>query len=391
MATEDHLDVTMRDLSISKEEDEELVFDEEAGDGVNRFELCLVGKFLTEKNLNVRAMKSKMADIWRPAMGINIKMLTPGLFLFQFYHKDDMKWMMNNGPWSFDNAMLITSVIPTGEDPTKVPLNEVEFWIQIYDLPPGFMAESIGKQLGNFFGSFVSYDSSNNTSIWREYMRLRIKVDIRVPLKRKKKICGKSRKECAVNCKYEKLGDFCFVCGLLTHTERFCKKKLEGTSNEVLREWGSWLRAPPRRGAAQGRSKWLREENSEEWGGNLGMDKDHGFQNLNVARSAGNEREKGKGVITNTSNQGFANNEISMATEGAGKNNSNCMDGPGLDEMDGLDLEERKRKKVGLNETMDLDKNFGIAKSGSELSNVDCTGPSSFVLATVAQQASQEK
>lgn len=48
---------------------------------------------------------------------------------------------------------------------SKVPLNEVEFWIQIYDLPSGYMAESVGKQLGNFFGSFVAYDLSNNTSI----------------------------------------------------------------------------------------------------------------------------------------------------------------------------------------------------------------------------------
>lgn len=123
--------------------------------------------------------------------------------------------------------------------------------------PTGFMAETIGKQLGNFSGSFVSYDTSNNTSILREYMRLRIKVDIRLPLKRKKKIVGKNRKEWVVNCKYEKVGDFCFVCGMLTHTERFCKKKFEGGDKEVIREWGSWLRAPPRRGAAQGRNKWL--------------------------------------------------------------------------------------------------------------------------------------
>lgn len=134
MANEDQLNVIMKELNISKEEDEELVFEDEGGEGDNRFELCLVGKFLTEKNLNVRAMKSKMADIWRPTMGINIKMLKPSLFLFQLFHKYDMQWMMNNGPWSFDNAMLITNTIPAGEDPTRVPLNDVEFWIQIYDL-----------------------------------------------------------------------------------------------------------------------------------------------------------------------------------------------------------------------------------------------------------------
>lgn len=40
---------------------------------VNKYELCVVGRFLTERSVNVRAMKTKMADIRRPAMGINIK------------------------------------------------------------------------------------------------------------------------------------------------------------------------------------------------------------------------------------------------------------------------------------------------------------------------------
>lgn len=39
------------------------MFNEEVDDGVNKFELCLVGRFLTEKNINSRAMKSKLANV----------------------------------------------------------------------------------------------------------------------------------------------------------------------------------------------------------------------------------------------------------------------------------------------------------------------------------------
>lgn len=55
------------------------------------------------------------------------------------------------------------------------------------------MSEVVGKQLGNFFGNFIQYDLNNNSSIWREFMRLRIRVDIRKPLKRRKKICKKDK------------------------------------------------------------------------------------------------------------------------------------------------------------------------------------------------------
>lgn len=145
MSTTSNIDVLMADLDISNEENEEMILDVDCDETVNRFELCLVGKFLMEKNMNIRAMKSKMADIWKPSMGINIKTLLPGLFVLQFYHKEDLKWMISNSPWSFDNALLVTNTIPNGGDPTKVPLNEVEFWVQIYDLPTSYMEESVRK------------------------------------------------------------------------------------------------------------------------------------------------------------------------------------------------------------------------------------------------------
>lgn len=200
-----------------------------------------------ERNVNVRAMKSKMTDVWRPAMGINIKEIDQGMFLFQFYHKEDMYWVLRGGPWSFDNSMLVLAEIPKGEEPGNVSLWHLNMWVQIYDLPSGFMTEGVGKQLGDFFGEFIEYDHKNNSSIWREYMRSKVRIDVRKPLKRKKKIIRRNGSEIIVSCKYERLGDFCFTCGVMTHTERYCGKFLNREKEEVDNEWGSWLRAQPRR------------------------------------------------------------------------------------------------------------------------------------------------
>lgn len=117
----------LAEMDISSEENEELMLDVGGEEEVNMFELCLVGHFLTEKSINGQAMKTKLADLWKPALGINIKDLTPGLFLFQFYHKDDMNWVKSNGPWTFDGALLVLNSIKRGEDPTNVPLFEVDF------------------------------------------------------------------------------------------------------------------------------------------------------------------------------------------------------------------------------------------------------------------------
>lgn len=61
----------MAELDIEKEENEELVFDEGVEEKSNKFDLYLVRRYLMEKSINTRAIKSKMGDIRRPAMGIH--------------------------------------------------------------------------------------------------------------------------------------------------------------------------------------------------------------------------------------------------------------------------------------------------------------------------------
>lgn len=86
MANTNDLDALMTDLDITNEDEEELLLEADGEETQNRFELCPVGKFLSEKFINTRAISSKMADLWNPALGINIKNLKEGIFLFQFYH-----------------------------------------------------------------------------------------------------------------------------------------------------------------------------------------------------------------------------------------------------------------------------------------------------------------
>lgn len=139
-------------LDIEEEENEAVEIEGGIEEEFNKFELCVVGMFLTEKIVNVRAMKMKLADVWRPAMGINIKEIEQGIFLFQFYHVEDMKWVLKGGSWSFDGAMLILAEVPSGMEPGNVPLWHVNMWMQIFDLPTGFMTEVVCQQLGKFFG-----------------------------------------------------------------------------------------------------------------------------------------------------------------------------------------------------------------------------------------------
>jgi 14-3-3 protein epsilon len=257
--------------NLSLQEEEGFVFDLEEGDvEVIDFRWCLVGRFLGDRSIHVNSMKVTMADIWRPVKGVKIKEATTGLFLFQFAHELDMEAVLQGGPWSFNNQMLIIERVQLGVQIENIPLYHVDFWVQVHNLPTGLMAEKVGKALANYIGSFVEYDKNNKGSFWREYMRIKVRVDIRQPLKKETRVKNQGGQWCTVHFRYEKLGVFCFVCGIIGHGENRCSIRFSMAADDGTRAWSKELRADPRRRNTRQSSRWLLDEGSghsvsEEW------------------------------------------------------------------------------------------------------------------------------
>nr|KYP46238.1 Uncharacterized protein At4g02000 family [Cajanus cajan] len=222
--------------------------------------LCLIGRFLTERQIHTQMMKERMAEVWHPRKGVSIREIDSGLFLFQFYHPLGLQRILKGGPWSFDRHLLILGIIKDGEVPNQIPLYTVPFWVQIHQLPPGFNSSSVGQNIANHIGEFLEFDSRNTTTFWRSYMRVRVLIDVRKPLKKSKRIKKPGGEATVVLFKYEKLGPFCFVCGLLGHMEDSCEFLFNASEDDGQRGWGPELRADPR--TATPRSRWLRDEDS---------------------------------------------------------------------------------------------------------------------------------
>lgn len=130
------------------------------------------------------------------------------------------------------------------EDPQTVPLNKMDIWAQVYDLPSGFVSDKILQSIGNYIGLFIKTDPVNMTGMWKMYVRIRIIMDVEKPLKRRMKIKRAGGTWSWVNFKYERLNIFCFVCGILGHFERDCGIVYAHPDKEIERAYGVWLRAP---------------------------------------------------------------------------------------------------------------------------------------------------
>ncbi|GAU38215.1 hypothetical protein TSUD_226360 [Trifolium subterraneum] len=168
----------------------------------------------------------RRSDVWRPVKGMTVKEATQGLYLFKFFHPLDVEEVLKGGPWTFDNFILIIDRARSCE----------------------------------LYGEFVEYDKNNNTSFWRKYMRVKVRVDVRSPLKIEKKIKLNGGKGGVVKFRYEKLGLFCFVCGRLGHAENKCEVKYAMERDDGRRSWSNEIKAEVRRPSGRVGSRWLHEE-----------------------------------------------------------------------------------------------------------------------------------
>lgn len=119
--------------------------------------------------------------------------------------------------------------------------------MQVHDLKVGFMSERILQGIGNYVGHFIESCPSNFVGVWREYMRVRVTINMSKPLKRRMKIKTAREEWFWVNFKYENVPSFCFIRGIIGHSDRFCSQLFEKEEHEIVKPYGAWLRAPPRR------------------------------------------------------------------------------------------------------------------------------------------------
>ncbi|KAL2929019.1 Heat shock 70 kDa protein cognate 5 [Bienertia sinuspersici] len=109
-------------------------------------------------------------------------------------------------------------------------------------------------------GGFIEFDEADPLGL-KNFMRLKVLIDVKKPLRRGVKIVTKQNSTKWVDIKYERLGVFCYFYGRLGHVDRDCAQftEEEGLNKEVIYKYGPWLRAPPLK-----RSKMPKEECEKE-------------------------------------------------------------------------------------------------------------------------------
>ncbi|KAL2938973.1 hypothetical protein RDABS01_022422 [Bienertia sinuspersici] len=232
-------------MSLTEEEEDALICDDDPEELSEQLVAhSLVGKLLTDSPFNPEALTNTMRNLWKPSKGLVVREIENNIFVFQFFSKGDREKVMDQGPWSFDGKLLLLKDVKRGEQPAEMSFNMARFWVKVYQVPVDRRKKSMAMAIANRIGTFVEFDSSDSFG-YRKFMRFRVDLDISKPLMRGMKILvGGTQKW--VDFKYEKLPDFCYLCGLFGHSARDCGLYDEEIP-ESLYPYGSWLRASPTR------------------------------------------------------------------------------------------------------------------------------------------------
>ncbi|XP_031095282.1 uncharacterized protein LOC115999580 [Ipomoea triloba] len=225
-------------IKLTTEEEEALVIGN-SDDVTNTVNNCLVGRVLTHEKIDMTALKSTMKSEWRFAKGLDIIELGNSMALFQFANARDKARVLEGTPWAFHKNLLILSEYDGSITPESLEMNRCSFWIQISNLPLKWMNQRVGERIGDKLGCFEAVEVDENGNGWGRFMRVRVNIDVSKPLRRFMILELQKRERCRVILRYERLPIFCFICGVLGHSEKSCGNSGE----EEESQYGVWMKA----------------------------------------------------------------------------------------------------------------------------------------------------
>ena len=135
-------------------------------------------------------------------------------------HWRDREKVLIGRPWCFENKLLVLREIDQEQQPGDIVLNFSSFWIRLYNLSFGYRSDEKVRAIAKAISEVMELEEYFLDI--NPYRRLRLWLDITKPLKRYQMIRLKIGNTVRITLMYERLPHFCFLCGLLTYTEKDC-------------------------------------------------------------------------------------------------------------------------------------------------------------------------
>ncbi|KAK4434729.1 hypothetical protein Salat_0635700 [Sesamum alatum] len=231
---DEEIDRINRALSFTVEEEQGIVIPRELWPGNSTdHSLSLVGRIVTHRGFNFDALCSTFLHAANPGKGMEFTRISTDRFLLHFHHCVDKRRILEGGPWNFDNHLILLGAIGSGKEPLTMDLYFCDFSVWIHGLSFPQISSALGRIIGSKLGSVKHVFTGE---------------DVRRLLLRRTIIKSTEGQETVVTFTYERLGNFCYLCGIIGHVDSICDLRYadDFVDPGINMPYGPWLHASSR-------------------------------------------------------------------------------------------------------------------------------------------------
>uniref|UniRef100_A0A2N9I5P8 Reverse transcriptase domain-containing protein n=1 Tax=Fagus sylvatica TaxID=28930 RepID=A0A2N9I5P8_FAGSY len=175
------------------------------------YKLSLIEKIITMRSFNHSVVRDIVTKAWNLSFPISVMKMDRNVFLFSFQHEVDLNLVFRCRPWTLRGAHLILKVWKPELNWNEVDFSTSTFWIQVHGLPFLWQNKPNLSRIGSKAGKVIEVDFvGDSPPRWHKLVRLRVEVDITVPLKPGMFFPRKELSDVWIGLKYEKLPEFCY-------------------------------------------------------------------------------------------------------------------------------------------------------------------------------------
>ena len=155
----DELEELWKKLTLTEKEEKDIILGSNSTKVAKEARKnCIVVKVLTQRSVNVEALKKNMRMPWKPNKGLQVSEIEDNLYLAEFGDSRDKKKVMEMQPWSYEKQLVLMREFERELVPKEISLRWSPFWIQIYNLPLKSMTSETGYVIGGKIREVLEVD-----------------------------------------------------------------------------------------------------------------------------------------------------------------------------------------------------------------------------------------